>query len=470
MCAATATASPVVETVSRRRVVSATEIAAESAGRTTPEFWEFLEKMTPEMWAGDYMLYICREDPKPSNYGGTNTLEKCAGYIEVRPGVRLALDSREDVELAIKEKFGGKAFRLILKKGRERITEGKCVNEALPKYPADMGTSAFSGQPANTQHAPGDPNAIASKAIDAVTGQQPEAINIAVNALRATSEILMKSAAAPTTASSSPDSDLDRAFKQAMIAKLLAPERDPFEMFIKFKELERSSGNGNANPLVDKLLNAAVDRFMNPVPAVTGRTTLLDLGREVIPAVASVVKDSLHEWRLGMEAQRDGVAMMSGKNPGAANPPGAAAPAPTPRTPEVLPASTPVPPQTGASAATPQTAAESTSAAPSFHWVESKIVEIVRDLDYTVDQAVDETLGFLYRVDAAIVPLLIDPPKLDQRLAAGEEGLLQLFQFEPILRQVPVGPRLTEFIKKFRAAAIEEEAKRIAPDPAKPAS
>ena len=70
---------PMVETVSRKRIVTQAELEKEKQGRTTPDFWEFIETMTDEMWAGDFMLYIYREDPKPSNYGGSNCLEKVPG-------------------------------------------------------------------------------------------------------------------------------------------------------------------------------------------------------------------------------------------------------------------------------------------------------------------------------------------------------------------------------------------------------
>src|SRR5208282_4030596 len=138
--------APVVETVSRKRVISPTELAQEKTGRTTPEFWEMIEKMTPAMWGDDFTLYILREDPKPSLYGGTNTLEKCPGYIAMPDGTKQPLSSREDIELAIKQKYGGKAFRLILKRANgERICEGKCINEAPPRY---SDASAPPSQPA----------------------------------------------------------------------------------------------------------------------------------------------------------------------------------------------------------------------------------------------------------------------------------------------------------------------------------
>jgi hypothetical protein len=453
------TSAPVVETVSRRRVIPADEAAQEKPGRTTPEFWAFLESMTDEMWAGDYMLYISREDPKPSLYGGTNTLEKCPGYMMMPNGVRLKLDSREDVELAIKEKWGGKAFRLILKKGRERLTEGKCINEAQPKYP-DTNSQQYQHPLPNANPAgSSDANQIASKAIDTVANQPGEVMKIAIDALRASAEMIAKSASSPQNNPPPQTDDFERAFKQAMLAKMLAPAPDPIELMIKLKQLEGPAGA--TNPLVDKLMNAAVDRFMNPLPASTGKTTLLDLGREILPAVVTTAKEVMHEWRLGVEAQVRGVELSRGMNP---QPPAAAVPA------EIAPA----PAAPAASPAAQPAAQTAPSGEPPFDWLAIKIVEILKEQSYTIDEAVDETLSFLYRSHAPVVALLLDPPKLNAALPAGEQGLLMLFQNHPVLKQVPVNPRLVEFIKKFIAAATEAEKERIpgakpAPAPATPA-
>jgi hypothetical protein len=70
-----------------------------------------------------------------------------------------------------------------------------------------------------------------------------------------------------------------------------------------------------------------------------------------------------------------------------------------------------------------------------------------------VEQAVDETLSFLYRASPAVVPELIKE---------GEQGLLKFFQTEPMLRGVTVNARLVEFIKTFVAEAKEAEAARLA--------
>lgn len=442
------TASPIVETVSRRRTIPAADLENEKTGRTNPEFWQFLESMTEEMWAGDYMLYIMREDPKPSAYGGTNTLEKCPGFMVMPNGARIRIDSREDLELAIKEKWGGKAFRLILKKGRERLTEGKCMNEAPPKFP-----EANSGYPAHPLPNAATDASVASKAIDAMAAQQPDAMRLAMDILSKTSEMVMRQANPPAGAQPQTTSSLiDQTIVQTLLNRALAPPpaaQDPFELFIKFKELMQppaSNGVKETLELVTTLKNSGL------IGLGGGRSTLLDLGREVIPQVASTVLSGIHEWRLGVEAQVRGLELSRGMNP-QPSAPGPAAPAQIPAAPAApADASAPV---DGQAAAAP-------SGEPPFDWLAIKIVEILKEPGYTIDEAVDETLSFLYRSHAPVVPLLLDPPKLDERLPQGEQGLLMLFQHHPVLKQIPVNPRLAEFIKKFVAAAKEAEAERLA--------
>lgn len=441
-------AGPVVESVTRKRIVPPAELAQEKTGRTTPDFWEFIEKMTPDMW-GETTLYILREDPKPSLYGGTNTLEKCPGYIAMPDGTKQPLNSREDIELAIKQKYGGKAFRLILKRlNGERICEGKCINEAPPRYPDNTA-------PPQNFSAPGAPgnssDAVAVKAMDTIANQNPQLINIAIDAVSRAADIISRHEA-PKAAP--PEDDLDRQLKRAMLERFLNPPQppDPFELFIKFKTLLGDGGTGN--PVMARLMDAAVEKILNPVPAVSGRTTLLDIGREVLPSIVTTVREGMHDYRLSMEAQARIVEMQRGQ-PG---PQAVPQPAPAPVQQQQLPqpAANPQPAQ---AAAAPAPAAAPPPGALTFHQIEAHIAKIVRNVEYPIDEAVDRVLSFLYDTDGRVVQLLLDPPKLDPRLAAGEAGLMMLFQFEPILQPClqPNPARVSEFIKKFLAVAKESE-------------
>lgn len=443
-----ATSSPVVETVSRKRIVPPTELAQEKKGRDTPEFWEFIEKMTPEMWGNDFTLYILREDPKPSLYGGTNTLEKCPGYIAMPDGTKQPLNSREDIELAIKQKYGGKSFRLILKRANgERITEGKCINEAPPRFP-----DANPAYPAHPLPNGGATDAsVASKAIDVMANQQPDAMRLAMEVLRSASEIVMRK---PEPHPQSSPSMVDDTVVRALIAKALAPPPDPFEMFVRFKQVMGDGGGGASlagNPLMDRVLTAAVEKILNPAPAVSGRTTLLDLGREFIPVLGTTVRETMHEYRLSREADMRIAELTRGGQPQPGAPNGQ---------PQQLPAAAIVAPQSQPTAnPQPQAAPGPVPAtALTFPQIEAHIAKIVGNAEYPIEEAVDRVLSFLYDTDGRLVAALLDPPTIDARLKPGKEGLLQLFTYEPALnvcmRNVP---RVSEFIDKFLVAAKEAE-------------
>lgn len=450
---------PIVESVTRKRLVTQAELEKEQKGNTTPNFWDFIESMTDEMWAGDFMLYIYREDPKPSNYGGSNCLEKCPGFMIMPNGVRLKMDSREDVELAIKEKWGGKAFRLILKKGRERLTEGKCMNDAPPKYP-DTAASMYQQNPLPNAPAPGSSSdVVATRAMDLVANNNPQIMTVAMDAIARAADLVARHNPQPPAAPSL-DSELDRALRQAMLQKFLAPPPDPFEMLVKFKQLMGDSGGGassSMNSIVDKFLTVAAERVFNPVPAATGRTTLLDIGREFIPVLGTV----MHEYRLSREADARITEIQR-----SAMPP-QAVPAVPQQNPPALPATMPAP------AATPAAAAPQAPAAPTmtFPQIEAHIAGIISNVEFTTDEAVDEVLAFLYNTDPRLVGLLLNPPSLDPRLKTGKDGLMQLCTYEaPFKACLSNVPRLSEFLDKFIVAATEEEANQARLRAAAPAS
>src|SRR5271154_783473 len=161
---------PVVETVSRKRVVPTTELETEKRSGV-PDFWEYIESLKPEQWT-DHIVYLYRQEPKTTTYPGAPPayLDKYTGTIEVRPGVTVAMDDAGTIQQAVKEKFGGRVFRMILKKGKERLTETTFSTEAQPKYPDST------PQYANPLPNAGQPTeaSVATTAITAMANQQPD--------------------------------------------------------------------------------------------------------------------------------------------------------------------------------------------------------------------------------------------------------------------------------------------------------
>ncbi len=443
------TPAPVVETVSRKRVIPPAELENEKSSRV-PDFWEYIESLKPDQWS-EHIVYLYRQEPKTTTFPGAPPayLDKYVGTIEVRPGVTVAMDDAGTIQQAIKEKFGGRVFRMILKRGKERLTEATFSTEALPKYPDSVPQYTQPHQNQNGQPGQSDANAIASKAIDTVANQPQEAMNIAISALRAASEMMTKSAGPAASPTPSLENELDRAFKAAMIKKLLDPPPDPVKTFLEIRQALGDGGGGTAasnnslNGMMETVLKAAVDKILNPAPTVTGRTTLLDLGREFIPVLGNTVRETMHEYRLAREADVRLAEVSRGMQPPAAQVPNATVigmESPTPQ-----PAPNPA----------PQPAAQQP---PSFSWVAERVAKIVRNVDFPVEEAVDRVISFLYDTDEELVGLLLNPPKLDPRLAAGKQGLVQLFQYEPALKECMVNtPRVSEFIDKFIVAAQAAE-------------
>lgn len=448
-------ASPVTETTIRKRTIPSSEIQQEAAAGHSPDFWSYIERLTPEEWE-QHSLYVYRVEPRAQSQ--TNQ----PSYIDRTYDGLIAMPNGNSVPFSadsIKDKFGGRVFRFILKKGSERICEGQLVTEAAPRYPESSSTplpNAGTGLPGNS-------NDVAVRAIDAVSGQQSEGVRLGMDMLRTASDVMKQAhTTTPTTPATNPLMDK---LLEAALVRLLEPPKpvDPLAVLTQLKDL-REFFQPTAKSGVQETLELIGALKSSGLISGGGRAAgLVDLAGQVLPDLVKGAVQGVHEWRMGVEAQERAMAAQHGGSvPVRPNPPAVLE----------MPQATP-PPVAAAPAVVGESEAQGgqpMSGDPPFQWLEMKIVAILKEPSYTVDQAVDEVLAFLYIAHPAVVPMLIDPPKIDARLSAGEQGLLQLFQNETILQQVPVNARLTVFIKKFIAAATETEAERkpkpkIVPDP-----
>lgn len=439
-----ASAGPVVEKVTRTREIPVDELQREETQRM-PEFWAYLESLTPDQWT-EHIVYLYRIEPKASTYAGESYLEKMAGTIEISPGRVVPMDERGMVEEAIRTKYGGRAFRLICKKGRQRITEGKFVNEAPPRFP-ELNPQSFQTMPPTNSN--DSTAAVATKAIDTLSqNQNPQILTVAIDAIsraasligqkpaesdldRALREVMIKRLVDPPPPPAPParaEDDIEKAFRAALLTRLTS---DPFDSFVRLKEILQPAPTNNLKEMLDFIGSLKTSGLISGMNRGGG---VWELAASSVPMLAGAAKEVMHEWRLGMEAQERGVAVMRGANP-----------APAVRLPPAqLPADNPAPPVQVQPTGEPQVI----NGDPPLEWVEQKIVDIFRKGE-TVDSTVAYVLDFLDVSYPSLIPLLLDPPKLDARLKPGEEGLLMLFQNRPVLKQIPVNPRLTEFIKKF---------------------
>lgn len=420
-----------IVTTTTRQVVPAD---AGTPERRMPEFWTYVEALKPEDWER-HVVYIYRMEPRATTYGeGTSAIEKIVGGIEMRPGVSVPFTNREDVELAIREKHGGKAFRLIIKRGSERVSEGKVSNELPPRYPTPTLENANQGATVmvSNENATAD---IAKTAMTTIAGQEREGMSVAVSALRSAADVVARFSTQQAVPAASATDDL---FKQAMLLMMqraLNPP-DPFELISRLLPLFRSSGNeggeGSRGGAIDRIMDTAVERLINPT-ALAG--PVASAGAELVrqlPQVAGYVAQSISQWRAGMEAQRDTASIMAGRPP-VQQPPTQQPPHPPAAS---LPPGTPPQPDQGG------------FVGPSLEFIEDKIIEIFKE-GHSAEDTADDVLTFLDRMDPQLVA---------QLRMLGENGLLGVFQTRPRLQPALQNmPRLTEFIRAFLRLASPPE-------------
>lgn len=431
ICVKTATDSPAngrtVEKTTVTRVIP-TDFTQE---RKVVDFWDYLESL-PATWGSPpdrHLLYIYR---RLSDSGPNPQIEKCSGCLYMPDGSSVILNDREEVEHAIGKKHGGGTYRLILKNGSERVSEGRIVVEGAPKLPPPMPATAPVAQPGS----PGDPGDVAKTAMQLVGNRDAEAVNVAISALRGASDVVQR------FSQNGNGAGMNEMLMQAMIQRLLQPPADPIESLAKviavFQTLTSAMNPAAAqNPTLAKILDSAVERLINPLPSGPATSTGAELVRQ-LPQVAGYVTEAIREWRVGTEAQLHTAQIMATQRPpqlpaGTVQQPAPGQPV-RPITQATQISQTPPPGEL------PMPVRSSAGdGAPSLEFIEAKIVEILQKAIPT-DEAADEVLAFLD---------LMAPTMVDQLSQLEESQLMQLFQGRPVLRQYRDLARLQEFVRAF---------------------
>lgn len=407
--------------------------------RKTPDFWEYTAKLAPLDWERHpkHTLYIYRRN---GDVGPMTPLERLNGFFPVAGRDAVPLNDQEELECAMAAKYGGGTYRLVLKKGSERITEGRIMIDGPAKSVRpgilDAAPEANASSPAQN---PADPsNDLAKTAMHIVADQPAEGLRLGMSALAAGADIVQRLAAqtAAAPAAAAPADDLTREFMRAMIVKMMNPP-DPLDQIKTIIALMSALNTNGGNPMVDKIINGALDRFMNAPAVAPGGT--VSTGAALVsqlPQIASYVSEAVKEWRVGSEAQLQTAQIMARQG----GPPALPA-APT----GLQPALQTGRPITQATQLNPSSIAQPTEAqvmpagAPSLEFIEQKIVEILKK-QIPADDAADEVLAFLD---------LMAPTMVDQLAACTEAQLVQIFQARPVLRQYHDLARLQEFVRSF---------------------
>ena len=407
--------------------------------RKTPDFFEYIEKLLPAEWQRHpkHTLYIYR---RHGDSGSGTPLEKLFGFFPLPNQEPVPLNDREELETVIAQKYGGGTYRLVLKKGSERITEGRITIDGPPKSTRPGILDTVEENSSTTGVSSPDPSTdIAKTAMHMVANQDAEGLRLGMSALHNAADVVQRfssSIGAPSAPAPGPMDELTRQFMAVMMQKMLNPP-DPLELIKTVMALMGTVNTSGANPMVEKIINGALDRFMN-APAVVPGGGPVSTGAALVgqlPQIASYVTEAVREWRVGSEAQLHTAQIMANSRPPALPAaPGVPAAPPPGRAITQATQLNPAPP-----AAPTAEAQVMPAGTPSLEFIESKIVEILKK-QISADDAADEVLSFLD---------LMAPTMVDQLAACTEAQLVQLFQARPVLRQYHDLARLQEFVRSF---------------------
>lgn len=427
----------VIETTTRRRVVPA---VSEKLG-----FWEYLADVELKNDWDRHAIYVYRDQPAPRFQ-----VTKCGRTLRFIDGHEVAISDQEEVEGNLQRRCGGGRYQFLVKRGPSINSAHWLDIGSPPRSPAEV-LAAFDrvlpgaiGTPANPTVVAGSTDgtyAIASKAIDTVAGADRDAIRIAVETLtanaqlQATTAATIRALAANPYPAAAPPSESDQLMKM-MMTRLMEKMLD---------RMDAPAASNQNLPIVNQILDAGLKRLLEPPLAGNGTVSA---GAELVhslPSIASYIVDGLKEWRAGMEAQRDGLAMMNSPVP-------ANAPGPAPRVTPPPAQAQMLPPQPRPVAAPPPPS----NGAPSLEFIESRIVEIIRQ-PISAEEAADRALDFLDAIDGE------NPQQslVAQLVSSGGPGLLALFHNRPILRTVtgPAGSAQSARLDAFIAAFVRLQAK-----------
>ena len=419
------------------RVLPADPLTGE---RKTPDFFDYVEKLSLADWERHpkHTLYVYR---RTSEAGPMVPLERLSGVFPIAPGVAVNVSDREEFEIALAQKYGGGIYRLILKKGSERITEGRIVIDGPPKNtrPGILDGIEASGNGATVQNPPETTDSVAKTAMNIVANQESQGLQIGMAALHSAADVVQR-LAHPTVSVPAAGDDLARQFMQVMIAKMLN-QPDPIEQFAKFAGLMATlspGANGAIHPAVQKIIDTALERFGNPVASGSVTSTGAALVSQ-LPQIAGYVTEAVREWRVGSEAQLHTAQIMASQGRAPALPPGAPTGTVQPPNGRPITQATQVIPQTPPVAQVPP-------GTPDLPFIEGKIVEILKR-PISAEDAADEVLTFLD---------LMNPTLVDQLAGLNESQLMQLFQSREVLKQYHDLARLQEFCRAFLKYANED--------------
>lgn len=424
------TPAQVVETTTRRRILS---VDQESK---TPELWDYLSGVELRHEWDKHIVYLHRMEPSAPDGSGI-PVQKCQQYLTMPDGQQVPVFDREEVELAILKHYGGKTFRLMVKRGPQLVTRGTLFIDAAPRTIVPSATITPGGQNGGASVRPidsgnGDTAVVASRAFDALSNQERTLAEIGFRAMSTAAEVMQRFANPAPSSSSSEFMQIMQQMMAVMMQRMMQPPPDPLDLLTKLLALQASLNPASQpNEMMKRVMDVAIEKILNPAAAAPG--TKLDMGAalvQMMPTIGSQFVEGLRAFATAREAEARIVSLQRGQP--------VMQPQPNPQL---------IPPS--ASAAAPA----ATNGAPSMEFIEQKILDFMR-MPISAEEAADNAMTFLETLDKNAVGELA---KL------GESGLVTFFQSRPILKQATNNmPRLLEFIRAFLRMYAEDQAQDAA--------
>lgn len=359
----------------------------------------------------------------------------------------------------VREKFGGHLFRVLLKKGPQRVCEGKMAIEAPPKMQTD--NSNYNQQPLAAAPGNGD---IARHAMDLVADPAKASIGIAMQTAQTGFDIVRAQMAAQMANSQSNQLTLPQILE--LVDRLIAaraPAAAASAMPDWLAQTLAAAVPALITGLVSKLVTPEnpIETFKNlagalqSMPGFGGGKGGSDWKAslvESLPQIAQAGTQMMHEWRVATEAA-------ASTHPNRQLPPAPAAPflVPTatvqnPNAPAPAPRSEPAPGASGA--AQPG----GSPPPPPEKWLKMKMVEMFR-----AGRSGEDVGVFLEEIAPMFVEQLAPVPP---------EQLQGFLRMDPdqILTQIADDPRMLQFLTEFHTWANEiDQAAAVAVATQKPA-
>lgn len=380
-------------------------VDAAAAEPSNPDCFDYMAGVLPEDWI-NHIVYVYRQEPRTVNAGGPGYLEKCTGPFDIE---------------YLREKWGGTVFRIIVKRGSERVSEHTYQIEAPPKFPA----AAQSAAPAPA--VPADPNAsLGMRALEMVGGPQAETFRALLDVFREASKAAIDQVRAQSMNAAPQKSAKEELLETLNLIKALNGDsavkaKSPMELAVESAMTTMVQNMlSPKNPIEDfKTMAAAI----SSVQSLTGGGSNRGGGlvSEVVAALPGAIREAtgmLREIRMNNE---------------------------------VMARTTPMPPPRAANPSQPANVVTMPSPAahdsgqgpievqpPDPNWVKLRIVQMLAVPDTTAGDIAEWLRDTM-------------PEMLQQLSMATPEQILGLFKSDPVLAHAATNPRLPQFVNEFVA-------------------